>query len=960
VKRDARAWLRQPLPLWLAIALALAAGLALGLTRYAAGTSTAGAGDPVIAAAGDIACGQSSSGCGYVQTSDLLLQIDPDRVIPLGDLQYDDGDYDDFLQFYDPSWGRLKARTKPVPGNHEYQTSGAAGYFDYFNGAGNATGPAGDRGKGYYSYDLGAWHLVALNSNCNDAGGCGAGSPQEQWLRADLAANAADCTLAYWHHPFWSSDDRDLDTERLRPLVEALYDDGADVLLVGHSHFYERFAPQNPDGALDPGLGLREFIVGTGGKSTRGFGSIAPNSQARNNEAFGVLKLTLQAQNYQWQFLPIAGETYTDSGSDFCHGVTPDTTPPSPPAHLRASATGSAAVDLTWAPGSDDIGVAGYDVYRDGALAGSTTTASFTDAAVQLGASYSYRAVARDPTGNVSVPSDAVAITLAGQDAEASSQPDAPVQAAFFYPWYPDRWTHGSIYPYTNYTPALGYYDSQDDQVIDQQLALAKRAHQEAFISSWWGPGHDTDAALQYLFQRSSREGSPHPGLRWAVYYEAERSSAPRPDQIAADLQHLAGTVFSHPAYLRVGGRPVVFVNGGGENCTTAARWAQAKALLSGEVYVVLKVFSGFATCASQPDAWHQYAAASPYVAHPPHAASVSPGFSRWGETPRLGRDAARFEADVQRLAASGAFWQLVTTWNEWGDGTGVEPAQEFGETYIDILCRNLPGPAACSLPPPPPVATATPTPLVSPTATATPTPLPPLTATATPPLPAATVTPGGPTVTPTETPTIGPSPTPTATRTRTPTLTPTRTPTRTPTPTQTSTPTRTSTPTNTATATPVVLTFAPSDDAYVRVDARHDNFGSASTLQVDGDKEKDILMRFSVSGLAGRPIASARLRLYNLNDAPVGGDFRRVTDTTWSETTVTWHNAPDASATVLASLGAVVANRWYEIDLTSLVTGDGAYSLQVSTSSSDDASYSSKEGAASLRPQLVVTLAGP
>lgn len=198
----------------------------------------------------------------------------------------------------------------PVIGNHEYNTAGASSYFDYFGAA------AGDRSKGYYSFNLGNWHIIALNSNCSNVGGCNAGSPQEQWLRADLAASSTQCTLALWHHPLFSSG---VASNRTQALWNALYDYNADLILNGHAHVYERFAPQTPGGTLDTVRGIREFIVGTGGESHGGTTNLAPNSEAYNGTTFGVIKLTLKSNSYDWQFIPEAGRTFTDSGSTLCH-----------------------------------------------------------------------------------------------------------------------------------------------------------------------------------------------------------------------------------------------------------------------------------------------------------------------------------------------------------------------------------------------------------------------------------------------------------------------------------------------------------------------------------------------------------------------------------------------------------------------------------------------------------------
>jgi len=275
--------------------------------------------DPILAASGDMVCGAQSTGaaCKQMQTSDLLVAMNPDAVLPLGDVQYEEGSLIDFQNFYEPSWGRVKDKTYPIVGNHEYLTSGAAGYFDYFNGIGNQTGPAGDRDKGYYAFNLGTWRIYILNSNCSKAGGCGTGSPQETWLRTDLAANPKNCVLAAYHHPLHTSGSRA--STSVSPLFKALYDAGAEIVLAGHEHNYERFAMQDVDANLDPVRGIREFVVGTGGRNFTQFTHVAANSEVRNDRTFGVLKMVLHSNSYDWQFLPVAGSTFTDSGSTNCH-----------------------------------------------------------------------------------------------------------------------------------------------------------------------------------------------------------------------------------------------------------------------------------------------------------------------------------------------------------------------------------------------------------------------------------------------------------------------------------------------------------------------------------------------------------------------------------------------------------------------------------------------------------------
>jgi hypothetical protein len=263
--------------------------------------------DPVFVGAGDIAaCGRRAD-----EATAALLDWIPGLVFTVGDNVYPDGTAGQFRRCYDTSWGRHKARTRPTVGNHEYQTPGAAGYYGYFGAL------AGDPATGYYSYDLGAWHVVALNTNCAAVGGCEAGSAQEQWLRADLAAHPAACTLAYAHHPRFTSDGPG--NRVLIPFWEALYEHGADLFLAGHKHHYERVAPLTPTGEPDAVNGIREFIIGTGGKSHNEILAPSPNTEAVDDATFGVLKLTLHPSSYDWEFVPVAGKTFTDSGSADCH-----------------------------------------------------------------------------------------------------------------------------------------------------------------------------------------------------------------------------------------------------------------------------------------------------------------------------------------------------------------------------------------------------------------------------------------------------------------------------------------------------------------------------------------------------------------------------------------------------------------------------------------------------------------
>lgn len=263
----------------------------------------------VLVGAGDIA---SCSSSGDEATATLLDTI-TGTVFTLGDNVYDSGTATEYANCYGPSWGRtaIRSRTRPVAGNHEYNTAGATGYYGYFGAA------AGDPAKGYYAYDHGSWRVYVLNSNCSSVS-CSAGSVQELWLRADLAANPRSCVVAMWHHPRFSSGEHGSSTAT-QALWQALYDFNADLVLTGHDHDYERFGPQTATGTSDPSRGIVEFVVGTGGRSHYSFGTIRTNSLVRNGDAYGVLRLTLSASSYGFAFIPVAGQAFTDSGTGACH-----------------------------------------------------------------------------------------------------------------------------------------------------------------------------------------------------------------------------------------------------------------------------------------------------------------------------------------------------------------------------------------------------------------------------------------------------------------------------------------------------------------------------------------------------------------------------------------------------------------------------------------------------------------
>jgi 3',5'-cyclic AMP phosphodiesterase CpdA len=309
------------------------AALATGLLALAAGCGSGGSGDsqastrasttpapppvsgPTLAAAGDIACppgGQrTSTQCRQADTAKVLASLNADVVAPLGDLQYDFGTLREWRTGgFAPTWGTFKSRMRPAVGNHEYGSGPPAGYMRFF---GSRVGPPG---KYWYSYELGSWHVVVLNSNCSIVG-CGAGGAQDRWLRADLARHRTTCTLAYWHHPRFSSGLHGNDSS-LAPLWRTLERAGADLVLSGHDHSYERFGPQTSTGRAS-GNGIVEFVVGTGGRNNYPIFGAKPNSRVRRSFVFGVLELTLGTGQYGWRFVPVKGLSFTDRGVGRCH-----------------------------------------------------------------------------------------------------------------------------------------------------------------------------------------------------------------------------------------------------------------------------------------------------------------------------------------------------------------------------------------------------------------------------------------------------------------------------------------------------------------------------------------------------------------------------------------------------------------------------------------------------------------
>ena len=273
------------------------------------GAESNGVSQTVIFAVGDLA--ECDNAAPLEAPTARVAQLVKNSIAPIlmvGDLAYPRGSKRDFSNCFAPVWGELKERILSVPGNHEYETAGAKAYFDYFS---DGTSP---EGLGYFSTQIGQWQVIGLNSNID----AGAESVQERWLKQVLATRPNKCTVAFWHHPRFSSGHHG-DTPSMGVIWQDLYDAAVDIVIVGHDHDYERFAPQGPMGENDPDRGIREFVVGTGGATLRPFEQIKPNSELRDRDHFGVLKLTLGDTGYAWEFVPVNGDSFRDHGESLCH-----------------------------------------------------------------------------------------------------------------------------------------------------------------------------------------------------------------------------------------------------------------------------------------------------------------------------------------------------------------------------------------------------------------------------------------------------------------------------------------------------------------------------------------------------------------------------------------------------------------------------------------------------------------
>jgi phosphoesterase family protein/glycosyl hydrolase family 99 len=486
----------------------------------------------------------------------------------------------------------------------------------------------------------------------------------------------------------------------------------------------------------------------------------------------------------------------------------------------------------------------------------------------------------------------------AGASSNADVQPGFPIRAAFYYPWFPESWTQLGIYPYTNYHPSAGYYDSSSATTIIGHISAMQYGGIQAGILSWWGQGTPTDKRVPTILSLTNTTGAT---FRWSIYYEPESTGNPTVSQISSDLTYIQAHYGNDPSFLRVNGRFVVFVYAdGSDNCAMADRWKQANTV---NAYVVLKVFSGYQTCASQPAGWHQYGPAVAADSQKNYSYTISPGFWKVGETARLTRDLTSWNQNIRDMITSGAPFQLITTFNEWGEGTSVESAAEWNSAsgygaYLDALHNN-----------------------------------------------------GGAVIQPTPTNTSAVIPTFTATSF----IAPTATKIVLPTSTVVSTPTVLATVSSSATS----VTFPAAADARVAQQYPSTNYGTSTYLQADANSGAALstYVRFNVNNIAGS-VVSAKLRIYCTTNGTANGPAAYLADSNWIESgtgSITWNNKPALLSGTYDNKTSIATSSWVEYNVTGLVSANGTYTFALVGDSTDGVTFSSREG--SYAPQLVLTV---
>jgi PKD repeat protein/uncharacterized protein YjiK len=899
-------------------------------------------GADVLVGAGDIARCDS----GNDEETAALLDDVAGTVFTLGDNAYPDGTAAEFNDCYDPSWGRHKARTRPAPGNHDYHTTGASGYFDYFGAA------AGNPGEGYYSYDVGDWHIIVLNSECSEVGGCETTSPQGVWLEADLAANPSTCTLAYWHIPLFSSDSVQGTDPDVRDFWSMLYAAGADIVLNGHAHTYERFAPQNPNGVADPDHGIREFIVGTGGGGLYSVGTIQPNSEVREDNTHGVLKLSLNPGSYDWEFIPIAGQTFTDSGSASC------VTAPSGNNASTATDDGyTADEDVTLSVATP--GVLGNDSDPDGDPLTAVLVSDVSNGILSLAAdgSFTYTPnpnfngldtftyVANDgladsniATVNLTVnPVNDLPVANAGGpyagtigvpvqfDGSGSSDVDGTILS---YDWDFGDGTSGSgatpVHAYAvagTYTVVLTVTDNNGSTDSDTTSASIQSAPNQVPVAV--DDAYQTDEDVQLtvaapgvLGNDSDPDGDPLTAVLVSDVSNGTLSlAADGSFTYTPNLNFNGSDAFTYHANDGLADSNIATVNLT-VNPVNDLPVADAKGPYAGTIDVPVQfdgsgssdvdgtILSydwdfGDGATGSGANPTHTYAAAGTYTVvltvtdnngstdSDTTSARIQ---SAPNQVPVAVDDAYQTDEDVQlTVAAPGVLGNDSDP-----DGDPLT-AVLVGDVSNGILSLAADGSF-----------TYTPNPNFD----------------------------GLDTFTYVASDGLADSNAATVAIT-------------------------------VNTVAPPMLSFLPSGDASVYSNDPSANFGDLETLELRNHKKQMVysFLKFDVSGLSG-DVASVKLRLYSnvgsnssVSIYSVSNNYRN-TSISWIETGLSWNNAPTIGGTPLDTLDSIASGTWIEFDLTQVVSGDGVYSFSLLNTSPNWVIYNSKE-AIDNQPVLIVTFQG-
>lgn len=932
--------------------------------------STPAAGRPfILAATGDGASGEPNADA----VTDLIASWNPNMMLYLGDV-YNDGTSTEFHNWYGSGnnrYSRFRAITNPTVGNHEYQGLDALGYFDYWNNVPH-----------YYSFNAAGWHIISLDST-SQYNQTAPGTPQYDWLVQDLNANTSACVIAYFHHPVYNVGPEG-DATRMNAIWSLLAQHGADIVLTGHDHDYQRWLALDGQGALNSD-GITQFVVGTGGHGIQDFirtdSRLAVGFDTPPN-AFGALRLELNQNGAAYQFVNIQGLTL-DSGSIPCNSAASDTTSPSVPTNLTATSTTAAHVDLSWTSSTDNVGVTNYDIYRDGTLIGTTGAATtYTDSAVSGGTTYQYQVRARDAAGNVSGFSNVLSVTAAllfsdgfetGNLSKWTSVTGLSVQQQEVYDGaYAARQTSTSAatWAYKQLPTAqstlyyrlrfkiismasnvyllkfrtatgsslLGVFVSSSGKLSTRNDVASITTTSATTVSS--GVWHDLQARVTVAGPSSQTEvwldgvrindlsntqamGSTLIGRIQMGDNTGGRTYDVAMDNVVIDTNPIDMTPpsvsISAPAENAVVRENVSLVADASDNLA-----------LDRVEFFVNGTFVGADYTAPYSAIWNSATTADGPVTITARAVDV--GFNSATSAPRtITVDNTPPETTILS-GPSGTVNSNSATFtfssSESGSSMTCEiDGQEIEDCTSPLTLSNLfdgshtfevvATDAAGNIDPTPAIRTWT-------------------------------VNTGGPTVTPTFTAT------PTNTSTKTVTPTSTNTATATPTFTPTWTPTFTPTPTQPG----LVSTFTPVADSYVNQQKPTTNYGNATTLREDASPITSSYIRFNVQGITN-PILRATLRLYANSASSAGYTVSRVADNTWGELTINYNNAP-AVGTSIGISGPFNTGAWTSVDVTSYVTGNGTFSLALTTTSSTVISLASREAGANA-PQLVIeTQTGP